>query len=147
MAKCSTKGCNKGATARVSVSTAAGSKSRPVCNACASVAPGDVTLNDRIKLSKNGPFLEKLKEFAEERKLSFDLLQKCLVEKELGELSTEALNNVHNYTDKFTYNNAGVRFRIYIGGPFQHATFKDEQHCYAKYRINESTINQLGSKE
>lgn len=146
MAKCSTKGCNKGATARVSVSTPAGSKSRPVCNACASVAPGVVTLNDRIKLSNNALFLEKLKEFAEEREFSFDLLQKCLFEKELGELNTEALNNVHNHTDKFTYNNAGVRFRIYIGGPFYHTTFKDERHCYAKYRINESTIKNLGLK-
>lgn len=53
MAKCSTKGCKAGATARIEISQdKANTKTRPVCTKCAEASQvGIVKPNDNIKVN------------------------------------------------------------------------------------------------
>ena len=150
MAKCSTKGCKKGAVGRIQVFESTDvKKTRPACGTCISQSHEKVKLNDNVKIAESDIFLNKLNEFAHEHFCDKDALAEVVKGEEFGVLDDIAVADTSDHRGSFRYKLNGIRYLIYVGSRHQFKRFnhRDDISTIVKYRINENTVNDLFPSE
>ena len=148
MAKCSTKGCKKGAVGRIQkIGTATEVKSRPACATCISQSQDRVKLNDNVKIAESDVFLNQLHQFAHDNFCDKDALVALIKDEEFSVFDELAVANVVDHRGSFRYKLEGIRYLVYVGNNFRCFNHKDETSTLVKYRINENTIGALFPSE